>query len=53
MKTILKVVTLTVAMVSASVANAAQDTQKIGVVFPSKIMQESPQREKIIKKLEG
>jgi outer membrane protein len=53
MKTILKVVTLTVAMVLASVANAAQDTQKIGVVFPSKIMQESPQREKIIKKLEG
>ena len=53
MKTFFKVVTLAVAMVSVSVANSAQAAQKIGVVFPSKIMKESPQREKIIKKLEG
>lgn len=50
MKTFLKVVTLAVAMVSVSAAHAAQ---KIGVVFPSKVMQESPQREAIIKKLES
>lgn len=53
MKTFLKVVTLTVAMVSLSTVNAAQETKKIGVVFPSKIMQQSPQREQTIKKLES
>lgn len=52
MKTFLKVITLTAAMVSIS-AVQAQDTQKIGVVYPSKIMQESPQRDQIIKKLEA
>jgi len=53
MKTFLKVVTLTVAMVSLSTVNAAQETKKIGVVFPSKIMQQSPQRDQTIKKLES
>jgi len=52
MKTFLKAATLAVAMMSISTVNAA-DSQKIGVVFPSKIMQESPQRERIIKKLEA
>lgn len=52
MKTFLKAVTLAVAMISIPMANAA-DTQKIGVVFPSKIMKESPQRDRIIKKLES
>ncbi|MCG6199676.1 OmpH family outer membrane protein [Psychromonas antarctica] len=53
MKTLFKVVTLTVALVSLSTANAAQEAQKIGVVFPTKIIQQSPQREKTIKKLEN
>ncbi len=53
MKSFFKVVTLAVAMVSVSTANAAQETQKIGVVFPSKIMKQSPQREKTMKKLEN
>ena len=52
MKTFLKAATLAVAMISIPVVNAA-DTQKIGVVFPSKIMKESPQRDRIIKKLEA
>lgn len=52
MKTLLKAATLAVAMISTSMVNAAE-TQKIGVVFPSKILQESPQRERINKKLES
>ena len=52
MKTFFKVITLATAMGTMSAANAA-DVQKIGVVFPSKVMQESPQRERIIKKLES
>lgn len=52
MKTFLKAATLAVAMISVSAVSAAE-TQKIGVVFPSKIMKESPQRERIIKKLEA
>lgn len=52
MNTFLKAATLAIAMVSASTVSAAE-TQKIGVVFPSKIMQESPQRDRIIKKLEA
>ena len=51
MKTFLKVITLA-AMVSIPMVNAAE-AQKIGVVFPSKVMQESPQRDRIIKKLEA
>ena len=53
MKTFFKVVTLAVVMASSSVVNAAQETQKIAVVFPSKIMQQSPQLAKIKKKLEA
>lgn len=52
MKTFLKVITLTAAMISIS-AVQAEEAQKIGVVYPSKIMQESPQRDRIIKKLEA
>lgn len=52
MKTFFKVITLATAMGTISAANAA-DVQKIGVVFPSKVMQESPQRERILKKLES
>lgn len=52
MKTFFKAVTLAVTLVSVPYTNAAQAAQKIAVVYPSKIMQESPQREKIIKKLE-
>lgn len=53
MKTFFKVVSLAVTLVSVSYLNAAQAAQKIAVVYPSKIMQESPQREKIIKQLES
>lgn len=53
MKKFLKVVSLAVTLVSVSHLNAAQAAQKIGVVYPSKIMQESPQRQKIIQKLES
>ncbi|HEY5715822.1 MAG TPA: OmpH family outer membrane protein [Psychromonas sp.] len=53
MKTFFKVVSLAVTLVSVSYLNAAQAAQKIAVVYPSKIMQESPQRDKIIKKLES
>lgn len=52
MKTFLKAATLAVAMISVPLVSAAE-TQKIGVVFPSKIMKESPQRARIIKKLEA
>ena len=52
MKTFFKVITLAAAMVSVSAVQAA-DTSKIGVVFPSKVMKESPQRARIIKQLEG
>jgi len=52
MKTFLKAATLAIAMISVPTVSAA-DVQKIGVVFPSKIMKESPQRERIIKKLEA
>jgi len=52
MKTFLKAATLAVAMISIPTVSAAE-LQKIGVVFPSKIMKESPQRERIIKKLEA
>ncbi|MCP4325642.1 MAG: OmpH family outer membrane protein [Psychromonas sp.] len=52
MKNFLKAATLAVAMISASTVSATE-AQKIGVVFPSKIMKQSPQRERIIKKLEA
>jgi len=52
MKTFFKAATLAVAMISMSAVSAAE-TQKVGVVFPSKIMKESPQRDRIIKKLEA
>jgi outer membrane protein len=50
MKTFFKIVTLAVAIVSSSAVSAAQ---KIAVVFPSKIMQQSPLIEKINKELEA
>jgi len=53
MKTFFKVVTLAAAIVSVSMVNAAQVSSKVGVVFPNKIMKQSPQREKTIKKLEN
>ena len=53
MKNFFKVVTLAVAMASSSLVSAAQEAQKIAVVFPSKIMQQSPQREKINNKLQA
>jgi outer membrane protein len=53
MKNFFKVVTLAVAMASSSLVSAAQDVQKIAVVFPSKIMHQSPQLEKIKKKLDA
>ncbi|MFT6928034.1 MAG: outer membrane protein [Psychromonas sp.] len=52
MKAFFKVVTLAATLVFVPYTNAAQAAQKIAVVYPSKIMQESPQRDKIIKKLE-
>ncbi|MDA7746171.1 OmpH family outer membrane protein [Psychromonas sp.] len=52
MKTFLKVITLAATMVSISAVHAA-DAQKVGVVFPTKVMQESPQRAAIIKTLEA
>ena len=52
MKTFLKIITLTAAVVAISNAQAA-DAQKIGVVLPAKVMQESPMRDNIVKKLEG
>lgn len=53
MKTFFKVATLAVVMASTSAVNAAQQEQKIAVVFPSKVMQQSPQLEQIKKKLEA
>lgn len=53
MKNFFKVVTLAVAMASSSFVSAAADAQKIAVVSPSKIMQQSPQLEKIKKKLQN
>jgi outer membrane protein len=50
MKTFFKIVTLAVVMASSSAVNAAQ---KIAVVFPSKIIQQSPLLEKINKQLEA
>lgn len=52
MKSFFKAVTLAVTLVFVPYTNAAQAEQKIAVIYPSKIMQESPQRNKIIKKLE-
>ncbi|MCW8996614.1 MAG: OmpH family outer membrane protein [Psychromonas sp.] len=51
MKTFLKIATLAVVMASSSLVSAAQETPKIAVVFPSKVMQQSPQFEKMKKKL--
>ncbi len=53
MKSFFKVVSIAVTLVSASYLNVAQAAEKIAVVYPSKILQESPQRDKIIKKLES
>ncbi|MGB5444090.1 MAG: OmpH family outer membrane protein [Psychromonas sp.] len=53
MKSFFKVVSIAITLVSVSYLNAAQAEQKIAVVYPSKIMQESPQREQIIKKLDS
>ncbi|WP_354624135.1 OmpH family outer membrane protein [Psychromonas sp. MME2] len=47
-----KAVTLAVALTSVSTFSAAEKADKIAVVFPSKIMQQTPQRERIIKQLE-
>lgn len=44
--------TLAAAIGSVSAVHAA-DAQKIGVVYPSKVMKESPQRARIIKQLES
>ncbi|WP_094752374.1 OmpH family outer membrane protein [Psychromonas sp. CD1] len=52
MKDLFKIITIAIAMLSISGAYAAT-SQKIGVVYPSKIMKESPQRARIIKKLES
>ncbi|AGH81978.1 outer membrane chaperone Skp [Psychromonas sp. CNPT3] len=52
MKGLFKVMMLSVAILATSSVFAA-DAQKIGVVYPSKIMKESPQRARIIKKLES
>ena len=53
MKNLFRVVTLATVFAFSSVAGAAQNVQKIAVVFPSKIMKESPQLEKIKNKLEA
>ena len=52
MKTFFKIIALSIAIFSVSGVSAAE-AQKIAVVFPSKIMKESPQRAQIIKKLEA
>ena len=52
MKTFLKAATLAVAMISVPMVHAAEP-QKIGVVSVAKIMKESPQIERIRKKLEA
>ena len=48
-----KALTLSLAIFSVSTVTAAPAPQKVGVVFPTKIMKESPQRQRIIKKLEA
>lgn len=53
MKNFLRIATLAAIMAASPVINAAQEAQKIAVVFPSKIMQQSPQLEKIQKKLKA
>ena len=50
MKAFLKVITISIALISTAYA---ADAQKIGVVFPSKIMNEAPQRAQMIKSLEA
>ena len=52
MKIFFKIITLAAIAASISVAQAAE-TQKIGVVFPTKVMSQSPQRARMIKKLEA
>ncbi|TEW51590.1 OmpH family outer membrane protein [Psychromonas algicola] len=52
MKIFFKIITLAAIAASMSVAQAAE-IQKIGVVFPSKVMSQSPQRARMIKKLEA
>ena len=52
MKAFLKIIALVAVAVSISTVQAAE-TQKIGVVFPSKILSQSPQRARMIKKLEA
>ncbi len=52
MNTFFKIVTLTIAFFALPTVHAAE-ANKIGVVFPSKIMKESPLRERSIKKLEA
>jgi len=52
MKVFFKIMTLVAVVASISMAQAAE-AQKIGVVFPSKVMSQSPQRARMIKKLEA
>ena len=52
MKVFFKIITLAAIVASISISQAAE-AQKIGVVFPSKVMSESPQRAEMIKKLEA
>ncbi|HIP76820.1 MAG TPA: OmpH family outer membrane protein [Psychromonas hadalis] len=52
MKTFFKIIALSIAIFSVS-GVAAATMQKVAVVYPAKIMQESPQRAQIIKKLES
>lgn len=53
MRTFFKAVTLAIVLASSSALSAAEDTQSIAVVFPSKILQQSPQIEKINKELQA
>ncbi|WP_028862541.1 OmpH family outer membrane protein [Psychromonas aquimarina] len=53
MKSFFKVVTIAVALVSVPVVNASQEAAKIGVVFPTKILKASPQRDVIQKSLQA
>ena len=53
MNKLFKILTLTFAIFSISNVAAVPAPQKVGVVFPTKIMKESPQRQRIIKKLEA
>lgn len=54
MKHFIKLATLAIAMFTFSItsANAAPEMKKMGVVYPSKIMAETAQRDKIIAKLQ-